>query len=176
MKIGKKKINKNLWLRFFVIVIFFLVIFFLVSHFYRNSTTTSNNTSYVPTTNTSAEIKSVEIGGQDVKVDLALTGAEQEQGLSGRASLASNTGMLFVFDYSDKYQFWMQDMNFPIDMIWVTDNMKIDYIENDATPESYPATFGPGVNNGPAKYVLEVPAGFAKQNNLKVGDSVGFTY
>jgi uncharacterized membrane protein (UPF0127 family) len=54
--------------------------------------------------------------------------------------------------------------------------MKVDYIENDATPESYPATFGPGPNDGVAKYVLEVPTGFANQNNLKVGDIVEFLY
>ena len=35
-------------------------------------------------------------------------------------------------------------MNFPIDMIWIDENMKVIYIKKDATPESYPTTYGPG--------------------------------
>ena len=111
-----------------------------------------------------------------MKVDLALTEAEQQQGLSGRSSLTPNTGMLFVFDQPSRQLFWMPDMNFSIDMIWITPDMKVDYIEKDATPASYPAEFGPGANDGMAQYVLEVPVGFADQNNLQVGDSVQFVY
>ena len=122
-----------------------------------------------------ANIKSVEIGGQNVLVDLALTDAQKEQGLSGRTSLAPNTGMLFVFSTPNKYLFWMKDMNFAIDMIWITADMHVDYIAKDATPASYPATFGPGVNDQDALYVLEVNSGFAEQNGLRVGDSVLFT-
>jgi uncharacterized membrane protein (UPF0127 family) len=129
-----------------------------------------------PIAQVSQKIKFVQIGGQKVKVDLALTEVEQTQGLSGRSSLAPNTGMLFVFDQSSRQLFWMPDMNFSIDMIWITPNMKVDYIEKDATPASYPATFGPGANDGVAKYVLEVPAGFSEKNNLKVGDSVQSIY
>ena len=76
----------------------------------------------------------------------------------------------------------MKDMNFPIDMIWLApsvggdDDAKVVYIAKDATPASYPSTFGPGANDQDALYVIEVPSGFADANNLKVGDSVLFTY
>jgi hypothetical protein len=116
----------------------------------------------------------VAIAGQKVKVDLALTETEQIQGLSGRQSLSPNTGMLFVFNKPGNYPFWMPNMNFSIDIIWITPDMKVDYIKKDATPESYPVTFSPKDNN--ATYVLEVPSGFSEQNHLQVGDSVGFTY
>jgi len=59
-------------------------------------------------------------------------------------------------------------MNFPIDMIWIGEDMKVIYIKKNAEPESYPETFGPDAN---AKYVLEILAGFSDQNNLQVGDS-----
>ncbi len=111
----------------------------------------------------------LKIAGQKIKVDLALTAKEQEQGLSGRAGLNENEGMLFVFQNSLPNFFWMKDMNFPIDMIWISKDMKVVYIKKNATPESYPNAFGPNVNT---KYVLEVVSGFSDKNNLKEGDSV----
>jgi uncharacterized membrane protein (UPF0127 family) len=50
------------------------------------------------------------------------------------------------------------------------------YIKKDAAPESYPESFGPGQNGSDAKYVLEIASGFSDKNNLKIGDSVRFTY
>jgi len=121
-------------------------------------------------------IQSVQIAGKTIQVDLAVTPAEQEQGLSSRQGLAENMGMLFVFGSSDKYQFWMKDMNFPIDMIWIREDMKVVYIKKNALPALYPETYGPGTNDADAKYVLEVVSGFSDKNNLQVGDAVLFTY
>lgn len=165
--------NKKIIFSFLVIIIFFLAGFFLINHF--------TPTQPPPTVGGGAEsgggkIQHVNIAEQEIKVDLALTAAEQEQGLSGRPGLAENTGMLFVFPNPGNYQFWMKDMNFPIDMIWLSSDLKVVYIEKNATPESYPETFGPGENDGSAKYVLEVVSGFSDKNNLKVGDEVFFTY
>lgn len=123
-----------------------------------------------------ANIKSVQIAGQNVKVDLALSTATQEEGLSGRASLVENTGMLFVFLNPGKYAFWMKDMKFAIDMVWISEDLKVVYIQKNATPASYPATFGPGISDRYAEYVLEVPSGFVDKNGLKLGDSLLFTY
>jgi hypothetical protein len=64
-------------------------------------------------------------------------------------------------------------MNFPIDIIWISDDMRVVYIKKDARPELYPETYGP---NTDAKYVLEVPSGFSDQNHLQIGDSAVFTY
>jgi uncharacterized membrane protein (UPF0127 family) len=146
---------------FAVIMVVFFVGFFLISHVYKIQTPDS--------------IKYVQIAGQSIKVDLALTAQEQEQGLSGRQSLGQNEGMLFVFDNPSKELFWMKDMNFPIDIIWLTENMKVDYIKKYADPKLYPEAYGPGQNDMNAKYVLEVVAGFSDKNNLKVGDAVLFS-
>jgi len=169
------KNKKKIFFSFTLIVILFLAGFFLIKN--------NKNLSPTPLLDKergegvrSQKIKFVQIGGQTVKVDLALTEAEQTQGLSGRLKLDPNAGMLFVFDHPDKYQFWMPDMNFSIDMIWLTSDMKVDYIAKDATPESYPATFGPGANDGVAKYVLEVPTGFAEKNHLQIGDSASLVF
>ena len=113
----------------------------------------------------------LKIAGQNIKVDIADTPALREQGLSGRQVLGDSEGMLFVFPQSGTHGFWMKDMNFAIDIIWIGEDMKVVYIEKDAQPDSYPNTFGPNEN---AKYVLEVSAGFSEKNNVKVGDRVEF--
>lgn len=158
--------QKNLFKSFFLVFAFFLVVFFLVNHSLKK---------ILP-----ENINQVQIAGQNIRVDLALTEAEQSLGLSGRNSLASNEGMLFVFDKLDKYSFWMKDMNFAIDMIWLapssagSGSAKVVYIKKDAKPESYPESYGP--TDAYAKYVLEVVSGFSDKNNLKVGDSVLIKY
>ncbi len=143
----------------FVIVIIFIIFLFLI-----------------PKKHVVENIKSVQIAGKEIKVDLALTEAQQEQGLSGRKNLDPNTGMLFVFEKSGQYGFWMKDMNFPIDIIWLSEDMKVIYIKGDARPELYPESYGPSAVDGSAKYVLEVVDGFSDKNNLKVGDVVQFEY
>lgn len=119
------------------------------------------------------DIKYVLISGQKIKVDLAITEQERNKGLSLRPFLSDDVGMLFVFDKASKYFFWMKEMNFPIDIIWIGEDKKIVYIKKDAKPESYPEVFGPSID---AKYVLEVVSGFSDKYNLKEGDEIDFEY
>jgi uncharacterized membrane protein (UPF0127 family) len=120
------------------------------------------------------EIQYVKIGNQEVKVDLALSEIEKNKGLGGRESLLEDEGMLFVFDETGKYSFWMKDMKFAIDIIWIGENKEIIYIKKNATPESYPESFEPENPTRDTKYVLEVSAGFSEKNNLKIGDKIEF--
>lgn len=119
------------------------------------------------------DIQYIKIAGLELKVELAVTPLQKQQGLSGRNALSEKEGMLFVFDKPDKYSFWMKDMNFPIDIIWISPSGEVVHIKKDARPESYPATF---VNIEDALYVLEVASGFSDKNNLKEGDRVLFLY
>ncbi len=118
-------------------------------------------------------IKHVNIGSGRVEVDLAITERARAVGLSGRENLDTEQGLLFIFDKLGKYSFWMKDMNFPIDIIWFNDEMKIVFIQENALPSDYPKTYTPDKD---ALYVLEVVAGYAKNNHLKVGDIVEFGY
>ncbi len=146
---------------------FFVIIFFLIGYHFWTAVNFDN-------------IKYIKIAGVNIKVELALTKEAQEIGLSGRQGLNSNEGVLFVFDHPDKYPFWMKDMNFAIDIIWLAlseggdgKDIKVIYIKKYARPEEYPNTYIP---NKDAKYVLEVVAGFSEKNNLKEGDRVEFLY
>lgn len=151
--------NKKNLFTLSAVIIFFVIVVFLVNQPAKNLTPEN--------------IKYVKIAGQNIKVDLALTKETQGTGLSGRKELAQNQGMLFVFDHPDKYYFWMMGMNFPIDIIWIGEDMKVVYIKKNAQPEDFLETYGPDVNT---KYVLEVVAGFSDKNNLKEGDSILFSY
>ncbi len=118
-------------------------------------------------------IQYVNIGDARVKVTLAITEQERMIGLSGKESLGESEGLLFIFDKPDKYSFWMKDMNFPIDIIWLDADLKIVDIKHSASPLYFPETY---ISDKNAIYVLEVVSGFSEKNNLKVGDRVTFTY
>jgi uncharacterized membrane protein (UPF0127 family) len=71
------------------------------------------------------QAKQIQIGGQTFVVEVAASPSERERGLSGRALLKPGTGLWFVFPEPDKYGFWMRDMRFPIDLIWVGPELKV---------------------------------------------------
>ena len=106
-----------------------------------------------------------------IVVYVARSPAERELGLGGRKGLASSTGMLFVFDINGDYGFWMKDMQFDIDIVWIDENKRIVHVESNVLANSYPQVFRPTT---PALYVLELPAGFVLQHKIALGDSVLF--
>jgi len=113
----------------------------------------------------------VNLGGGVFTVDVVNTPETRAQGLSGRKKLAPRAGMMFVYSSSGQYSFWMKDMHFPIDIIWLNTDKKIVHIEEYVTPQSYPESFAP---DQPARYVLEVNAGVVARQNVSVGDTVSW--
>lgn len=103
-----------------------------------------------------------------VRVEVAATPLAREHGLSGHAPLAADEGMLFIFDQEIKPGFWMKEMLFPLDFLWLRDGVIVD-ISTDVpapAPGEAPATVFP---REAVDQVLEVPAGFAARNGLKLG-------
>ncbi len=109
---------------------------------------------------------SLSVDDKKIPLVIADTPELQEAGLSNRASLAPNSAMLFVFDKPDKYGFWMKDMKFNIDIIWLDKDAKVVHVEKNLSPDSYPDTFIPPEDS---QYVLEVNAGFADKIGVTVG-------
>lgn len=107
-----------------------------------------------------------------IAVDVADTEATREQGLSGRATLAENHGMLFFFDAPGRPGFWMKDMLFSIDIIWISKDWTVIDITKNLSPDTYPNAFSPAAE---AQYVLEVPAGFADIHHIQIGQSLSFS-
>jgi len=118
--------------------------------------------------------KNVCIGDACVKAVVVSSEKERAEGLMFKQSLAWNEGMLFVFEQEDVYGFWMKNMKFPLDLIWIGTNKKIADITRHASPcEKDPCpVFSPDQK---VKYVLEVCAGFADKFKLRIGDAVEFT-
>ncbi len=114
---------------------------------------------------------SIALGDTTVIADIADTPDERAQGLSGRSVLGENEGLLFVFTVDDRHSFWMKDMLISIDMIWLSSDKRVVHIVPNATPGSYPQTFSP---DDPARYVLEVPAGWASRHGVTVGSVANF--
>ncbi len=104
-----------------------------------------------------------------VSVELAETREQQERGLGGRTGLAEDRGLLYILRKPDFYTFWMKDMTFPIDIIWIDKNQKVIDISHSLTPDTYPRIFQPV---HPAQIILEVSAGFAKKHDIQIGDPV----
>lgn len=128
-----------------------------------------------PQTMATSTITAVTIGTATVQVEVEDTDNSRSQGLSGRASLAEGSGMLFVFDSPGTYGFWMKEMNFAIDIIFIDASGVVVTIAKDASPSGYhqnpPQVFYPYL---PVQYVLEVSAGFAAQHGVMVGQKVTF--
>jgi len=106
-----------------------------------------------------------------VRAEVAATPALRQQGLSGHAPLQENEGMLFVYqeDEDGMQGFWMKDMLFPIDIIWIDTEGRVITIAKNIQPESYPEVFYPA---RAAQYVLEVQAGFADAHAIAEGTKV----
>jgi len=109
---------------------------------------------------------SVQIGAATVVAEVADTSAEQMQGLSGRASLGADAGMLFTFDAPSRTGFWMNGMRFPLDLIYMKEHVVVELKENEPVPTTLPTPFFPSSD---FDAVLEVNAGWAAAHQVTVG-------
>ena len=118
----------------------------------------------------------VTIGAFTWPVELALTGEQQAQGLSGRAELAAGAGMLFVWNQESRRSFWMPDMNFPLDMVWLNGDCAVTHITHNAPPQAPGQSQAdlPRYTVDQVQYVLEINAGEAALHGIKVGDQARF--
>lgn len=114
----------------------------------------------------------VSINNHKFSVEVVQSDKDKTIGLTKYNSLAQNQGMLFVFDHKGLYAFWMKNMKFPIDMIFISDG-KVVSIVSDAQPADKNATNPPMYTpSQPVNDVLEINAGLSKKYNINKGDTV----
>ncbi|MCH2518783.1 MAG: DUF192 domain-containing protein [Dehalococcoidia bacterium] len=119
----------------------------------------------------------VSISGVSFTVDVADTPEKRFQGLSGRPVLEEGTGMLFIFQEERKHTFWMKDMRFPLDMVWIDASCAVADITTGVPsppPDSNDSVLPTYSPSAPATYNLEINAGVAAASGLKTGDPVTF--
>ncbi len=117
-------------------------------------------------------VTTVTIKNTTFTVDVAVTAKEKEIGLGFRDSLEPDRGMLFVYDHKERYPFWMRNMRFSIDIIWIDDRTIVDITKNvpvsDKPVQELPL-YHPNV---PVDKVLEINAGLSDTYGLSIGDTV----
>ena len=119
----------------------------------------------------------VNIGGATFTVEVVDNPEARAQGLSGRTSLPPSAGMLFVFEDKGIHTFWMKDMMFPLDLVWIGEQCEVISITANISPpmpeqaDSDLPRFRPPQ---PIRYVLEINVGEAAEANIQPGDRAGF--
>jgi uncharacterized membrane protein (UPF0127 family) len=114
----------------------------------------------------------VTVGEHTFTVTVADDPDEREAGLSKKTSLPEDQGMLFVFEKPGNYPFWMKEMQFPLDIIFITDDKVVTIYPNVQPPETESASLPLYRPTAPADKVLEINAGLAEQYGIKQGDTV----
>ena len=118
--------------------------------------------------------RQVHIGEMTVRAEVAMTPERRGRGLSGRTSLPEDAGMLFVFEQEQRPAFWMRDMLFSLDFIWISADGRVVDLTLDVPPPA-PASRLPTYQPAePVLYMLEVNAGVVQRFGVQVGDAVTF--
>lgn len=118
----------------------------------------------------------VTIRNARIQVDIADTAAKRTQGLSGRTSLPTNHGMLFIFPREEIHTFWMKGMQFPLDFIWIRSDTVVDLTTHvpPPSPETQLLDLPRYSPQTPCDKVLEVPAGTVASLGIEKGDTVTY--
>lgn len=105
-------------------------------------------------------------------LQVASTPQALTKGLGGRASMPKHAGMIFIFAQPAIQCFWMKDMHFPLDMIWLNGHKQVVAVKEDVSPKTYPKMFCPAQF---AQYVIELNAGQVKAAAIHTGQTLSFS-
>ena len=137
------------------------------------SVTPVNNQTDATNTNSNLQSTQVKILRLKVNADVASDANSRAVGLGGRESLAKDAGMLFVFDSEAKHSFWMKNVKFQLDIIWLDKNKKVVHFVKNAQPDTGGAL---DIYTPPKKayYVLEVNGGMIDEFGLTLDNKATF--
>lgn len=147
---------REIYKPFFILVIIFFVFFLL---FWNKNTNFSNEL---------FNCRYAQIGQKTFILERSFTDESRQIGLSNRPFMEENKGMIFEFENKSIYDFWMKEMLFPIDIIFVDNNVVTD-IYKSVKPEDFPNTYS---NTRPANFVIELNSGETEKIKIKVGEKI----
>jgi len=111
--------------------------------------------------------------GRTIEVEVMVTDQDRATGLMFRPSLADDKGMLFVFERTDFHGIWMKNCRFPIDIVWLDEDLRVVHVAEGATPcKADPCPVYEPLRR--ARYVIELNAGQARRAGAAVGEAVSF--
>lgn len=115
------------------------------------------------------DFRTAKLAGVPLELTVLRTQPDMAKGLSGQLSMAANHAMLFTYGDKAQRHFWMKNMYFPLDIVWLSDGVVVGISEQVPIPVvggDIPRITSPeGVNQ-----VLELNAGFAAKYGVKIGD------
>ena len=114
------------------------------------------------------------VKGFELNAEVPITSELMSKGLAVKNQLRENEAMLFVSEESAKHSFWMKDMKFPIDIIWLDSDGKVVHIEQNLQPCVSVLICTSYSPNTDSQYVLETIAGFTQRHNVSVGTHIDF--
>jgi len=143
-------------MKFEIIILCLIIVLFIILYFRRSPT----------------KYTTVKIGDVKIRAEIADTLIKRTKGLMFKKILPENEGMLFIFDNEGYHSFWMMNMSFPIDIIWINKEKKVVDISKNTQPCKLScSTYKPKEK---AIYVLEVKANFTEKHGVKIGSSLKF--
>lgn len=120
--------------------------------------------------------QNVLINGKSFNIEVVKSSKDHAIGLSKYKKISQDFGMLFVFDDKDYYSFWMKNMKFPIDIIFISNNKITTIFKNVDYPKDGNAILQSYKPDVPSDMVFEVNAGISEKYNFQKGDSVKINY
>lgn len=120
---------------------------------------------------------SLNIGSKNYLLDVARTDEEKSKGLAKFDKIKDNEGMIFIFDKPGRYSFYMKDMKFNIDIIYLNEDQKVVDIFKNAQFKDYknPYDYEVYKPNYNSKFVIELKAGEIDNSGIKLGDKIDFS-
>lgn len=107
--------------------------------------------------------------GKLYKLKPAISAADQQKGLGGISSLPADHGMLFPYQEAAERCFWMKDMQFALDILWLNAKKQVVHLEKSVAPSTYPKLYC-----ADAQYVVELNAGEADKSGITSGETLSF--
>lgn len=161
---NKKAQSKNILIG---VVILVIAAFLIFNNFIKDS---KHEMEYYTFTKEGELIFSDSLGNTKAKIDIEIADDDYQRqlGLMNRKEMTENQGMLFIFPRQDFLSFWMRNTLISLDMIFVDESKTIVTIHKNTrilSDISYPSS-------KPARYVVEVVAGFTDKHNIQVGDKI----
>lgn len=137
-----------------------------------NTTKSVNSSDFVFTKNGELNFAhSDKANFKKIDIEIVENDAKRQQGLMYRENMEPDQGMLFLFDVEEPQAFWMENTKIPLDIIYIDKDWKIVSIAKNTVPYSQQSI----PSKGPAKYVLEVNAGFSDAYKIGAGDFISYT-
>lgn len=102
------------------------------------------------------------------KIKIADTYASREKGLMFVKEMPANEGMIFIYENVSLRRMWMKNTYIPLDMLFVSEDLKIVHIHEGAKPEDETIIS----SLVPVKYTIELNAGEVAKKNIKIGDKI----